>query len=270
MPHDRAINDLTLLCERCGYIIEHLPTDSPCPECGAAIAASLPQARTGSAWQQRRGVNSWFQTVAQTLRHPKRSFQVLQLESGRARWFLPINLAAAVLLLEIGPAVLIWVSESVVGRIDVADLLHGTLILNAILAPALYVLLLVLCRIEELGLRLIASRRGWRVSRSTARAICTHASFGWTIGAALAATVSLLISLTHLILDNPSLENTIIIVTAISIAASLFVGMLIFETLVYLGLHQCKFANVPHASAAPNDPSFAPNTHHTDPPVSPA
>ena len=35
-------DEYTLLCERCGYIIEGLPTDNPCPECNRPIALSLP------------------------------------------------------------------------------------------------------------------------------------------------------------------------------------------------------------------------------------
>jgi hypothetical protein len=39
-----------LLCEGCGYVLNGLPHDGRCPECGKAIAESLGRQRVGPAW----------------------------------------------------------------------------------------------------------------------------------------------------------------------------------------------------------------------------
>ncbi|QYK46965.1 MAG: hypothetical protein KF838_09230 [Phycisphaeraceae bacterium] len=45
-------DEFTLLCERCGYVLEGLDHGGNCPECGKPIAESLPRnARPGSPWQ---------------------------------------------------------------------------------------------------------------------------------------------------------------------------------------------------------------------------
>lgn len=56
-------DEYELLCERCGYSLEGLPCGGACPECGRAIAESLPQRRLGSPWQQHPGVAGWLKTV---------------------------------------------------------------------------------------------------------------------------------------------------------------------------------------------------------------
>jgi hypothetical protein len=40
------ITEATLLCERCGYVLEGLDERGACPECGQPIAESLPSRRT--------------------------------------------------------------------------------------------------------------------------------------------------------------------------------------------------------------------------------
>src|SRR5688572_22403275 len=61
----------TLLCEGCGYPLETIPQEGSCPECGRLIKSSLASARTGSAWQRRPGIGSWFATAWRVLARPK-------------------------------------------------------------------------------------------------------------------------------------------------------------------------------------------------------
>jgi hypothetical protein len=44
-----------LLCEKCGYIVDGIPTDSLCPECAEPIVESLPSNRGPTIWESRDG-----------------------------------------------------------------------------------------------------------------------------------------------------------------------------------------------------------------------
>ncbi len=63
-----------LLCEACGYTLNGLPADSRCPECGRAIAESLPSHRGPSAWESR---SAFLTTTRQVLFQPTRFFRSL-------------------------------------------------------------------------------------------------------------------------------------------------------------------------------------------------
>ncbi|MGE5612495.1 MAG: hypothetical protein ACM359_24820 [Bacillota bacterium] len=45
-------DESVLLCEGCGYILSGLPSESRCPECGKAIAESLPEVRQRPEWEK--------------------------------------------------------------------------------------------------------------------------------------------------------------------------------------------------------------------------
>lgn len=49
-------------CEGCGYALDGMVRDDVCPECGFAVALSLPRDREGTPWQQRAGVGSLVRT----------------------------------------------------------------------------------------------------------------------------------------------------------------------------------------------------------------
>src|SRR5690349_18965049 len=88
-----------LLCESCGYPIHALPEAGNCPECGRAIATSLPSARRGSAWQQRPGLTSLVATDVEALRRPAALFDSIRIESRGGPGLLAIHILAAALLI---------------------------------------------------------------------------------------------------------------------------------------------------------------------------
>lgn len=64
------------LCEACGYILEGLPADSRCPECGKPVAESTdPALRRKPAWELNPGPVSFFITSAHVLFRPTNYYQ---------------------------------------------------------------------------------------------------------------------------------------------------------------------------------------------------
>lgn len=68
-----------LLCERCGYVLNGLPPDGRCPECGQPTAESSPALRQPPAWERsddrRPKFLRWIDTTAAVLFRPKHFFR---------------------------------------------------------------------------------------------------------------------------------------------------------------------------------------------------
>jgi len=69
--------ETALLCEKCGYIINGIPTDSLCPECATPIAESLPDTRWPPLWEQQDGsaITRFVITTIQIIFAPTRFFR---------------------------------------------------------------------------------------------------------------------------------------------------------------------------------------------------
>jgi hypothetical protein len=66
-------SETDLLCETCGYILNGLPPDGNCPECGTPVDQSTgPDTRQPSAWERDR---SFFATTAEVIFRPTRFFR---------------------------------------------------------------------------------------------------------------------------------------------------------------------------------------------------
>jgi hypothetical protein len=273
----------TLLCESCGYPIDDFASEAAgsgeggerggnCPECGVAIAASLPARRTGSAWQNRRArafrktiyriglglVGPWLATNYAALRRPRELFRTMRIDAGSGNGLLRLNLIiAAFLIVDPWVGVLIGdparsarASGPVVGFLTKA----GMLVLET---GAVALLFALLTWIEYQGVRFFARQRGWRLTREGAWQVCCHASVGWIlVGLLPLFGMSLMFAATYWlgwapkgVIDLSNILGPLVpligvqgLVTGVLTIGGAVLGLMAFETLVYVGVRQCKFA----------------------------
>lgn len=258
-PVPDARDEFTLLCEGCGYVLEGLPVERNCPECGRPIAHSLPARRAGSPWQQRPGVASWWRTVGLLLRHPAGAWGLVRIEPAR-QGFGRVNVVLAALLISV-VAVARLIREARIARATaptaessswsqaVAILsLSAWVVLGMIaLWGAALLALAFLTQVETWGVRFFGNRRGWRVTPTVADAVCGHASVGWLIAAVMWAGCALLVDtgvarrlIATLGIPRPSPSAWL---RGLAPLAGFLLGLLVFEFLVFFGVRRNRFAN---------------------------
>lgn len=255
-----------MLCCRCGYPLDDVLEADSCPECGTEVAASMPEVRVGSPWQQRGSVGAWIATLAALARW-RHLFDTISIGRHDADWLLRINLGIASVLIA---------SAFAEDRIDEVFLhsrgsLAGLLGALLILTPAAFALLRGLTAIERAGLQFFGNRRGGRVTPGIARAVTSHASYGWVLAGLLAVVGAFL---GHSVLRTwyGSIGTwwVLRIVPAHTAfgSAGFFLGLLAFETLSYLGTMRCRFANLPRPAVEfVNEPSESSEQPPIDPSV---
>lgn len=186
MPHRPWKDEYTLLCEKCGYVIEGLDQAGNCPECGKPIAESLPDRRVGTPWQQSPGVKSLLATWWMTLRHPLRTLDVMRVGSRpNTRWLTRWAIAAAAGFGAIGFVVSSLLHASDPLAVEIHPLVMILTIPVWMILP--FELLTLLTWVETRGLVIIARTRGFRIDTHLARTITAHGAIGWLIASILFA-----------------------------------------------------------------------------------
>ncbi|MBA4039729.1 MAG: hypothetical protein C0468_05340 [Planctomyces sp.] len=215
-----------LLCESCGYALVGIDHAGSCPECGRAVRRSLPAYRVGSDFQRSPSVRGFLRTTRCALTQPGAMFERVRIDRPRVRGFAEAHTALAALGYLAGislaaqvPAVLLW--------------------------PLLMVVIAVLSWIESVGLRVVGQRRSWRVSGAVAWTVVLHAMPGWTVGGVLTALGGLLSWARIDPLWEARLGSWSAPAAGIAPAAGALAGLLCFETLTYIGVRRCRFANPP-------------------------
>lgn len=260
---------MTLLCEACGYVIEGLGRDGHCPECGRVVGSSLPEARTGTPWQVGPTIRGWLSTNWGLLRRPGEAFARMRPgHAGRGRpWPLAlINLSLAAFLI-VDPLVGVLAGDPLRAARGSGAAREAGAYLVAIAGgmAGVVAFLLLLMWLEMLGVRFFARRRGWRLTKAAAWNICCHASVGWIFAgllpvvwlAALYSAVVVLGRTPHAEIPLgpslwPWLGRSVNLASLVSVGGTIigyFAGMMVFETLVWVGVRRCRFAALPRAAA---------------------
>ena len=252
-------DEYTLLCERCGYVIEGLVRDANCPECGTPIAESLPERRAGSAWQQHPSPGALVRTSWHTLRHPRRTLSELRFDERKgldlgAQYalltglWLTLSLSLPLFLIRI----LGLVGGSGEGRTLLAALVLalGGLGVVLLLGFGIAIVIAALTATERFGLRFLANRHGYRITRPIANAITAHGSVGWLAGSLVASPV-LMTGWTLSVTGKTEVQP----VVWFGLAGLIFLaGFLFFETFAWLGLRRLKYANTPRPAEESDGP----------------
>lgn len=242
MPRRRPHAHDALLCENCGYDLAGLTRADNCPECGTPIAASLPENRTGTPWQRGDSHEPWFLTLGLMIRHPVSAWRVVRNTDGRVEQFILRNSfasGAAFVPAAYGTSSIVGLlsrrtAGSVAGDAEGVTLIV-VFVLSWLTSAAIGALIIrVLTAIEAAGIAHFGRRRGWRTDRVLAKIICAHAGVMWLFAGALAGVGYGLFSEME-----PNFRWLPL--------TGFLLGMLLFETWVYLGFRAMRFANPPGA-----------------------
>lgn len=133
----------------------------------------------------------------------------------------------------VAPTVFIWRQYAANGTTyGLADESLTVALALAIFWFTSFWVLWLLTMIERLGLQVIGRQRGWRVTGKVAASVCAHASYGWIASGVLAIAGGALGAVMNVWWAE-----------AMSLVG-LGLGLLVFETVVYVGVRACRFANV--------------------------
>jgi hypothetical protein len=236
MPRQTKLRDpRVLLCERCGYDLTGTPGDSACGECGTPVRESLPQRRIGTPFQRTPGAVGFVRTIGAIARRPRAVWGDVRIEASRSTMFGVACLVLTSIIAWIG------VASTSIGR-DVRTL-NGAI---AFLVTGTAILAL-LTAIEFIGLQLIGRKNGWRVNKAVSAAVCGHAAAGWIIaglGIAIGWRLGSMLPARPLLNRVPDWMNPIVTSLQFTLpGAGFFAGMMVFETLAYLGVRRCRWAN---------------------------
>ena len=191
--------------------------------CEKPVAESLPERRD-------RVPGMW-----ECLRHPVRCFETLRISHDKA----------GTRLRRCGLAGLAGCA-SLALSVMVSDLVAGASLI--LLGPAIVLLCVVgfefLSLIESRGLRIIGRTRGFRITPAISQSVTTAASSWWIVaGIGLGLGAAVVSSGLAVARPGPPFWTP---ARAILLAGSVLVfcfGFLMFETMAYLGLRRCRFAN---------------------------
>lgn len=252
MPIRPDIDEYTLLCERCGYVIEGLPKEGECPECGKPIAESLPERRVGTPWQQNPTAESLVATWWMSLRHPKRTLDVMMIDRTSTRALQRRSLSIVIL-----PGPMLFLMLVVGGH---TWLPAWFMVLVSVALPVgMYLLFAMLTNIESSGLQLLGRTRSARMTKEVSQAVTAHGATGWvlmTIGLSTSFIIGIIAAafgvrpiphgegeFAYYAFGMNYLGDVLLHLAGYLFLAACLAGFLFFEWFAWLGLRRCKYAN---------------------------
>ncbi len=239
MPETAWEDEFTLLCERCGYVVEGLDPAGNCPECGKAIAESLPERRVGTAWEQAPSLLALLRGAAETLMHPRAVLDSMCFTEGPNDSLQRFHAAIASMTFFGLPLVALFGELSESRDPDIILPVILLIITGLVGWFVLHGLTILLTWIETQGLVFFGARRGARLTPTIARSITAHGGIGWVISGVGFTSCALLGSMLARLTGRATWAPI-----GLSIGLAFLVGgFLFFETFAWLGLRRCKFAN---------------------------
>jgi len=235
-------------------VIDGLEESAACPECGRAVSDSLPEARTGVAWQHGAGPRGWIRGLLEAAFKPRASFRVMSIADRRAS---RMHLRATLWLAAALPALVVASGATAARSGGPSHETSAIFVLVLAAASGLgYAVLQGLTAIERRGIRLWGRVHRRRITAEVAWAVCSHASLGWVgAGALVAAGLVLGPEITRwgFVRDVGWLRPYVNIAGYLLPLVGFGIGMIWFEILVYVGAVSCRFANPPRANTPKRD-----------------
>lgn len=114
----------------------------------------------------------------------------------------------------------------------------------------LYTPLLLAAVIEHYGIRFFGRNHRWRVTKDVARAVVAHSTPGWLVASLLLA---LIIGVDQFVSLSPYVPGIRLPIGIVLALGAIFLGLLAFETLVYIGMRRMRFANPPESACVQTD-----------------
>lgn len=232
-------DEYTLLCEKCGYIIDGLETSGNCPECGKPIAESLPYERPGSPWQRKASIWALIKTWHQVLRHPKRAFDEMRCIEQDGLLLALVSLLSAtesICLLSVSLSLLVDAENTVY-----------VFIMNLAIAFVYSIIAFIYGWITVFRITMM-TRNKYRIGYDSSWTIVGHAAVGLCIPAFVIFLDMFLIFMIELFEQLAEIPNYSVYRYSMSIIqfltlASFPVGIVVFEVLCIIGIRRCKFRN---------------------------
>lgn len=264
MTHHGEIPDMqSLLCERCGYLLDDLDRAGECPECGVSIASVLPRLRKGSPWQRSQSLGSLIRTWWLLLTHPRASWENFQIHLASSLTLMACGLVFATSL----PSVLVLGIVFYGGIVNEAPEVIGWAIMYLALIGGGFLLVAMLySAFAVTRIKFWARQRGYRMDSNIAWTIIGNASLGLSLIPLLlivAILAMILIGLLVQLRGDHSTEFTLVMIILgysswILSLAAIPTGLIVFEVLSTMGVRRLRYRNLHSDEKSKPDPPSEP------------